>query len=53
MADALAAAVERLRTRAQEHPENPLAPARMTAAHKHSMSLIRRWRIARKQRRER
>ena len=53
MADALAAAVERLRARAQAHPEHPLAPASMAAAHKHSMSLIRRWRIARKQRRER
>ncbi len=56
MADALAIAVERLRARAQaapaveqRSPERP--PAR--PVHKHSMSLITRWRIRRKQRRGR
>jgi chromosome segregation ATPase len=58
MADALAAAVERLRARAQE---SAVAPADTTVAvapvqstpHKHSMSLIGRWRLRRKQRRGR
>jgi hypothetical protein len=48
MADALAAAVERLRARAQQAPAS--MPARKP--HKHSMSLIGRLRYARKQRRE-
>jgi chromosome segregation ATPase len=50
MADALAAAVRRLRARAQEQPAEPV---QRRPAHKHSMSLIARWRTARKQRRER
>jgi hypothetical protein len=49
MADALAAAVQRLRARAQEQPVERLQEP---PAHKHSMSLIARWRRARKQRRE-
>jgi chromosome segregation ATPase len=56
MADALAAAVERLRQRAQEAPVSPRARAEgpiKPPAHKHSMSLITRWRIRRKQRRAR
>jgi hypothetical protein len=48
MADALAAAVERLRARAQQAP----TPAPARKPHKHSMSLIGRLRYARKQRRE-
>ncbi len=59
MADALAAAVERLRARAEAVPEAeqpvhvpPPAPAAQ-ATHKHSMSLIKRVRIWRKQRRGR
>ena len=66
MADALAAAVERLRARAEEPlsavstsgaaPEDtPSVMATPTVAakpHKHSMSLLGRWRYARKQRRE-
>ncbi len=48
MADALAAAVERLRARAQQAP----APTPAPKPHKHSMSLIGRLRYARKQRRE-
>jgi hypothetical protein len=57
MADALAAAVERLRQRAQESLAPP-PPLRVEAPverppHKHSMSLITRWRIRRKQRRAR
>jgi chromosome segregation ATPase len=56
MADALAAAVERLRARAEAAP---LEDSRVVAkqaelpAHKHSLSLIGRWRIRRKQRRSR
>jgi hypothetical protein len=53
MAQALAAAVERLRARAEEQPELPRAPVVRPPAHKHSMSLITRWRIRRKQRRDR
>jgi chaperonin cofactor prefoldin len=62
MADALAAAVERLRTRAQEGAVAPQPAATPTVApvapvarapHKHSMSLIGRWRLRRKQRRGR
>jgi hypothetical protein len=79
MADALAAAVERLRARADEQPEQaversvesvarpdlpaaepeqsaagtaPAAPSIERPTHKHSMSLIRRWRLALKRRRE-
>ncbi len=48
MADALAAAVERLRARAHQAPTPTPAPK----PHKHSMSLIGRLRYARKQRRE-
>jgi hypothetical protein len=56
MADALAAAVERLRQRAQEAPAPPppqrRAEDRVKApSHKHSLSLIARLRIRRKQRR--
>jgi hypothetical protein len=56
MADALAAAVERLRARAQESTQPDTTPAVAPvqhAPHKHSMSLIGRWRLRRKQRRER
>jgi chromosome segregation ATPase len=58
MADALAAAVERLRARAQEsvasQPDTtPGAPPTAREPHKHSMSLIGRWRMRRKQRRGR
>lgn len=61
MADALAAAVERLRARAQEgvatQPQTPPPVASTVPAarisHKHSMSLIGRWRLRRKQRRGR
>jgi len=53
MVDALAAAVERLRARAAEgaQPPPPRAPA--APKHKHSLSLIGRLRLARKQRRQR
>jgi chromosome segregation ATPase len=58
MADALAVAVERLRARAQasaaSQPQTtPGAPAVARQPHKHSMSLIGRWRMRRKQRRGR
>ena len=58
MADALAAAVERLRARAQESVASqsdttPGAPPTAREPHKHSMSLIGRWRMRRKQRRGR
>jgi chaperonin cofactor prefoldin len=58
MADALAAAVERLRARAQAsvatQPDvTPSAPPAAREPHKHSMSLIGRWRMRRKQRRGR
>lgn len=54
MADALAAAVERLRERALAAPElqpEPASPPVVRVPHKHSMSLIGRWRFRRKQRR--
>lgn len=58
MADALAAAVERLRARAQEstvaQPQmRPAVASSQSTPHKHSMSLIGRWRLRRKQRRGR
>jgi hypothetical protein len=64
MADALAAAVERLRARAQASPPSPEqdapqaevdppTPAVKRPAHKHSLSLIGRIRNRRKQRRSR
>jgi hypothetical protein len=53
MAEALAAAVERLRARVEEQPEHPRVAPPVRPSHKHSRSLIGRWRIARKQRRER
>ena len=56
MADALAAAVERLRARAEATVEEPRAAAARPSAlprYKHSLSLIGRWRIRRKQRRSR
>jgi hypothetical protein len=54
MAEALAAAVQRLRARAQEQPFEVQRPeaARRRPSHKHSMSLIARLRAARKQRRD-
>jgi hypothetical protein len=71
MADALAAAVERLRARAQDESDAPAnakearddpgialaappgAPGANPSQNKHSMSLLARWRIRRKDRRER
>jgi hypothetical protein len=56
MADALAAAVERLRARAESVESSHVAPPQPRAArpaHKHSMSWFERRRIKRKQRRER
>jgi hypothetical protein len=53
MAEALAAAVERLRARVAEQPQEPQPAPVKGPPHKHSRSLIGRWRIARKQRRER
>lgn len=57
MADALAAAVERLRARAEatvaQRPDTPGVPPIVREPHKHSMSLIGRWRLRRKQRRGR
>jgi hypothetical protein len=56
MADALAAAVERLRARAEAAVEEPRAVgarAPVLPQHKHSLSLIGRWRRRRKQRRSR
>jgi DNA repair exonuclease SbcCD ATPase subunit len=55
LAEALAAAVQRLRARAEEQPFEPQRPepARRRPLHKHSMSLIARLRAARKQRRTR
>jgi len=58
MADALAAAVERLRARAQAGAADPQqspssVPPVAHEPHKHSMSLIGRWRLRRKQRRGR
>jgi len=56
MAEALAAAVERLRARAEAAPAPPAElqpPAPAHVPHKHSLSLIRRLRNRRKQRRSR
>jgi chromosome segregation ATPase len=57
MADALAAAVERLRARAEatvaQRPDTPSVPPIVREPHKHSLSLIGRWRLRRKQRRGR
>ncbi len=64
LADALAAAVERLRARAEaaaagepgeplEPGRSPTAPVERRSSHKHSMSLLGRVRLRRKQRRER
>ena len=59
MAVALAGAVERLRARAEAAagpagpPEARATPAAARVPHKHSMSLIGRWRMRRKQRRSR
>jgi hypothetical protein len=55
MAAALAAAVQRLRVRAEEQlpAPQPPEPARRQPAHKHSVSLIARLRAARKLRRAR
>ena len=56
MADALADAVERLRRRAEstaQGAQQATAPVVGPEPHKHSMSLITRWRIRRKQRRGR
>ncbi len=53
MADALAAAVERLRKRAEDAPAGQISPAQAAQKappHKHSMSLIGRLRNRRKQR---
>ncbi len=53
MAEALAAAVERLRARAEaaSRPiEDPPVTFLVRPPHKHSMSLIARWRKRRKQR---
>jgi hypothetical protein len=53
MVEALAAAVERLRARAAEAPGEGAAAGVSPPRHKHSMSLIGRLRLARKQRRQR
>jgi hypothetical protein len=54
MVQALAAAVERLRARAAEEPQPAVTwPALHEPRHKHSMSLIGRWRAARKERQRR
>jgi hypothetical protein len=57
MAEALAAAVERLRARAEATPPleavEPATKQPTLPAYKHSMSWIGRWRIRRKQRRSR
>lgn len=56
MAEALAAAVERLRARVEQHEEHAAhvaAPTTARPVHKHSMSLIRRTRLALRARRER
>ena len=56
MSEALAAAVERLRARAEAvvpHGQYPAAGFPQGPAHKHSLSLIGRWRNRRKQRRGR
>jgi hypothetical protein len=57
LADALESAVLRLQQRAAQAPTaapgEPLPPSVARPRHKHSMSLIQRWRIRRKQRRGR
>ena len=53
MIEALAAAVERLRARVAEDGQVPPPAQPAPPRHKHSMSLIGRWRLARKQRRGR
>jgi hypothetical protein len=53
MAEALAAAVERLRARVEEQVARPPARVGTHPPHKHSMSLIARWRVAVRGRRER
>jgi len=56
MADALAAAIERLRTRVAavgEPAPRPSAPVEVRPPHKHSMSGLARWRMRRRQRRAR
>jgi hypothetical protein len=54
MAQALAAAVQRLRARVEEQPAQPAAgPVAQRPSHKHSMSLITRTRLALRRRRER
>jgi hypothetical protein len=53
MAQALAAAVQRLRARVEEQAEGAAAPVAKKLPHKHSMSLITRTRLALRRRRER
>jgi hypothetical protein len=53
MAEALAAAVERLRARVEEHGAEGGEPVPRRPVHKHSMSLITRTRLALRRRRER
>lgn len=53
MAEALAAAVERLRARVEQQVAGPPARVGTHPPHKHSMSLIARWRAAVRGRRER
>lgn len=53
MAEALAAAVERLRARVEEQPAPATASVQARAPHKHSMSLLTRARLALKRRGER
>jgi hypothetical protein len=54
MAEALAAAVQRLRARVEEQAAQPAAgPVAQRPSHKHSMSLITRTRLALRRRRER
>jgi len=53
MAQALAAAVDRLRARVEEQAAPPVARAEPRPPHKHSMSLITRSRLALRRRRER
>jgi hypothetical protein len=53
MAEALAAAVERLRARVEEQPAPATASVQARAPHKHSMSLLTRTRLALKRRGER
>ena len=52
MAEALAAAVERLRARVEEQAAALQSPATKAAPHKHTMSLIARTRLALRRRRE-